>query len=188
MGSGSTNRRRCVGWRRCWACRQRSSRRSAFPRSVARCSRLSPNISALEQEGSPLKGRIHLRRSVDRPFTFPLQSDGGPYISGNVTCTISRLYRQVDWSRSSLSDLAIWHQLRPHRPLSRAKLPKTRFFVHFAKLVSSFGRIVSEWPTTPVRSRAKGSRSDGNREHSVPASCHGLFLSGSFDGAWKAPQ
>ena len=29
---------------------------------------------------SPLKGRIHLRRSVDRPFAFPLQSSGGPYI------------------------------------------------------------------------------------------------------------
>jgi lysophospholipase L1-like esterase len=31
---------------------------------------------------SPQKGRIHLRRSVDRPFAFPLQSCGGPYISG----------------------------------------------------------------------------------------------------------
>jgi hypothetical protein len=29
---------------------------------------------------SPHKGRIRLRRSVDRPFAFPLQSDSGPYI------------------------------------------------------------------------------------------------------------
>jgi hypothetical protein len=32
---------------------------------------------------SPLKGRIHLRRPVDRHFAFPLQSCGGPYISAN---------------------------------------------------------------------------------------------------------
>src|SRR5580700_7042030 len=32
---------------------------------------------------SPHKGRIHLRRSVDPLFAFPLQSDGGPYIFGN---------------------------------------------------------------------------------------------------------
>ena len=32
---------------------------------------------------SPPKGRIHLRRSVDPLFAFPLQSDGGPYITGN---------------------------------------------------------------------------------------------------------
>ena len=32
---------------------------------------------------SPHKGRIHLRRSVDPLFAFPLQSDGGPYIPGN---------------------------------------------------------------------------------------------------------
>jgi hypothetical protein len=32
---------------------------------------------------SPHKGRIHLRRSVDRPFPSPLQSCGGPYICGN---------------------------------------------------------------------------------------------------------
>ena len=32
---------------------------------------------------SPHKGRIHLRRSVDRPFAFPLQSNGGPYIYEN---------------------------------------------------------------------------------------------------------
>src|SRR5260370_21864734 len=31
---------------------------------------------------SPFEGRIHLRRPVDRPFAFPLQSCGGPYISG----------------------------------------------------------------------------------------------------------
>jgi transposase len=31
---------------------------------------------------SPHKGRIHLRRSVDPLFAFPLQSDGGPYIFG----------------------------------------------------------------------------------------------------------
>jgi hypothetical protein len=31
------------------------------------------------------KGRIHLRRPVDRPFAFPLQSDGGPYITGKNT-------------------------------------------------------------------------------------------------------
>jgi hypothetical protein len=34
---------------------------------------------------SPLKGRIHLRRSVDRPFAFPLQSGGGPYIFGELS-------------------------------------------------------------------------------------------------------
>jgi hypothetical protein len=33
---------------------------------------------------SPHKGRIHLRRSVDRPFAFRLQSCGGPYICGNL--------------------------------------------------------------------------------------------------------
>ena len=33
---------------------------------------------------SPHKGRIHLRRSVDRPFAFPLQSVGGPYIAGTM--------------------------------------------------------------------------------------------------------
>ena len=31
---------------------------------------------------SPPKGRIHLRRSVDQLFAFPLQSCGGPYIWG----------------------------------------------------------------------------------------------------------
>src|SRR5258708_31528778 len=31
---------------------------------------------------SPIEGRIHLRRPVDRPFAFPLQSCGGPYILG----------------------------------------------------------------------------------------------------------
>jgi hypothetical protein len=31
---------------------------------------------------SPPKGRIHLRRPVDPPFAFPLQSCGGPYIAG----------------------------------------------------------------------------------------------------------
>ncbi len=33
---------------------------------------------------SPHEGRIHLRRSVDLLFAFPLQSDGGPYICGNL--------------------------------------------------------------------------------------------------------
>jgi len=32
---------------------------------------------------SPHKGRIHLRRSVDPLFAFPLHSDGGPYIFRN---------------------------------------------------------------------------------------------------------
>lgn len=31
------------------------------------------------------KGRIHLRRPVIRPFAFPLQSCGGPYICGNIS-------------------------------------------------------------------------------------------------------
>ena len=35
---------------------------------------------------SPQKGRIHLRRSVDPIFAFPLQSDGGPYIFGSSAC------------------------------------------------------------------------------------------------------
>jgi ECF sigma factor len=33
----------------------------------------------------PHKDRIHLRRSVDRPFAFRLQSRGGPYIQGTKT-------------------------------------------------------------------------------------------------------
>ncbi len=39
---------------------------------------------------SPHEGRIHLRRSVDPLFAFPLQSDGGPYICG-------RFGLQLDW-------------------------------------------------------------------------------------------
>jgi hypothetical protein len=34
---------------------------------------------------SPHRDRIHLRRSVDRPFAFPLQSNGGPYIPGTTS-------------------------------------------------------------------------------------------------------
>src|ERR1700716_812304 len=44
---------------------------------------------------SPHKGRIHLRRSVDRPYAFPLQSCGGPYISGNFGTS---LVRQADYT------------------------------------------------------------------------------------------
>ena len=36
-----------------------------------------------ERDCSPLEGRIHLRRPVDRPFAFSLQSRGGPYICRN---------------------------------------------------------------------------------------------------------
>ena len=41
-------------------------------------------IMARRPNLSPIEGRIHLRRPVDPPFAFPLQSCGGPYISGNV--------------------------------------------------------------------------------------------------------
>ena len=40
---------------------------------------------------SPHKGRIHLRRSVDPLFAFPLQSDGGPYIFGNSLSYIVKM-------------------------------------------------------------------------------------------------
>ena len=36
---------------------------------------------------SPIEGRLHLHRPVDRPFAFPLQSYGGPYIFAN--CCVS---------------------------------------------------------------------------------------------------
>ena len=48
---------------------------------------------------SPPKGRIHLRRSVDPLFAFPLQADGGPYISGNFGTSLVRqaeLFVQVE--------------------------------------------------------------------------------------------
>ena len=38
---------------------------------------------------SPIEGRIHLRRPVDPPFAFPLQSCGGPYIQGTSRATIA---------------------------------------------------------------------------------------------------
>jgi hypothetical protein len=37
-------------------------------------------IMARRPNLSPIEGRIHLRRPVDPPFAFPLQSGGGPYI------------------------------------------------------------------------------------------------------------
>ena len=40
-------------------------------------------IMARRSNLSPIEGRIHLRRPVDPPFAFPLQSCGGPYISEN---------------------------------------------------------------------------------------------------------
>jgi hypothetical protein len=48
---------------------------------------------------SPHKGRIHLRRSVDRPLAFPLQSGGEPYIFGNSVSTSGHpLIRVGDFS------------------------------------------------------------------------------------------
>src|SRR3984885_14814875 len=44
---------------------------------------------------SPLKGRIHLRRSVDPLFVFPLQSDGGPYICGTKQIPMRRASRDL---------------------------------------------------------------------------------------------
>ena len=45
---------------------------------------------------SPLKGRIHLSRPVDRSSAFPLQSRGGPYILGNNSLGWARQFRQAD--------------------------------------------------------------------------------------------
>src|ERR1700722_453161 len=47
---------------------------------------------------SPHKGRIHLRRSVDRPFAFLLQSDGGPYIQELTISTVADHFTQLSVS------------------------------------------------------------------------------------------
>jgi hypothetical protein len=69
---------------------------------------------------SPPKGRIHLRRSVDRPFAFPLQSDGGPYIRElrlcgpcNMLPTIEELFlmnmNDIGYFEPMISYGLVWH-------------------------------------------------------------------------------
>ena len=65
---------------------------------------------------SPHKGRIHLRRSVDPPFAFPLQSDGGPYILGNLetarcagqvseSATTWQIFRKIEYAAGMPQDI-----------------------------------------------------------------------------------
>src|SRR5271170_7477778 len=61
------------------------------------------------------EGRIHLRRLVSSPSAFSLQSDGGPYIHGNL-----------DRLTMSVSDLAIYRKLG--KPSSERR---PRFTTHF---------------------------------------------------------
>ena len=54
-----------------------------------------PDLDHAKSSGTPHKGRIHLRRSVDPLFAFPLQSDGGPYILGNYVAKLESFGRIV---------------------------------------------------------------------------------------------
>ena len=68
---------------------------------------------------SPHKGRIHLRRSVDPLFAFPLQSDGGPYISGKFAAQFLGRPRIAD----SLAENAPTRNCMPETPESPKELP-----------------------------------------------------------------
>src|SRR5437764_8494188 len=67
-----------------------------------------------KRDCSPLEGRIHLRRPVDRPFAFSLQSRGGPYISRE----------EASWCPKLWAILSIQQKGNPKHPepaLTRAR-------------------------------------------------------------------
>src|ERR1700712_4031949 len=69
-----------------------------------------------KRDRSPLEGRIHLRRPLDKPFAFSLQSRGGPYISDKWRRLLLRPLARLKLWRSAVSVmLGLRRSCRGHR-------------------------------------------------------------------------
>jgi hypothetical protein len=86
---------------------------------------------------SPPKGPILLRRSVDLPFALPLQSCGGPYISGNFGLDADKAARALRGIQSAISDQFCGRGMRDCKAAKMRGSRSSLFGVASASLTST---------------------------------------------------